>query len=112
MELIDESEIYQVEHPSGTKFKLRHWTRGMQDEVDTRCIVSDGKGGFSFNVALEREIKIDRCLADWDGVTARGEPVPCAPENRRRLPVGVFVWLIQKIDEAAGLRITADEKKS
>lgn len=112
IELIDESETYTAEHSSGAKFKLRDWTRGMQDEVDTRCIVTDSKGSFSFNVALEREIKLDKCLIDWEGITSKGESVPCNAETKRKLPVGVFIWLIQQIDERSGIRLKIDEKKS
>lgn len=112
IDLIDDSEIYVLNHPSGASFKMKHWTRGMQDEVDNRCLRTDGKGVFSFDVPLERELKIQHCLVDWDGINYKGEAMPCVSENKKRLPVGIFLWLIQQIDERCGIRMKEDEKKN
>lgn len=112
IELVNEDDQYEITHTSGAKFTLRHWTRGMQDEVDARCLKTDGKGGYSFDVPLEREIKIEKCLADWEGVISKGEAVPCTSENKKKLPVGVFLWIIQQIDERAGIRMSGEEKKN
>lgn len=112
IDLVDDSETYKISHPKGVIFTLRHWIRGKQDEVDQTCIIRDANGNFGYNVAREREIKLDYCLVDWDGITSKGEPIPCNSENKRKLPVGVFLWLIQEIDERAGLRMRDEEKKS
>ncbi len=112
IELIDENETYVLEHPSGSKFTFRYWTRGMQDEVDTRCLVSEGGGKFRFNVPLERELKVHHCLVGWEGVSFKGEIAPCNDENKKKLPLSIFLWIIEKIDERAGVRLPEEEKKN
>ena len=111
LELVDPSSTYELTHSSGAAFTMRHWTVAMQEEVDTRCYVQDGKGGFQYLPAIERELKITNALAGWRGVTMNGEAVECTPENRKKLPVGVMLWLVKDIDDRAGLRMTDTEKK-
>jgi len=112
IELVDESAIYELKHQSGAVFFMKHWTFGMQDEVDRACIVQDGKGGFSYEFSKEREIKVRLAIHDWSGINLNGEPTPCTPENKRRLPVGIVLWLVREIDERAGLKMPEQEKKS
>lgn len=112
LELVDNSEVYSANHPSGAVFKLRHWTVGMQDEVDRQCVVHDGKGAFTYLVPRERELKLELALADWSGIMFKGQEVPCNPDTKKRLPVGVILWIVREIDEKAGLRMTDEEKKN
>lgn len=112
IELVDESSFFELEHPSGCVFVMRHWTMAMQDQADKDCYVQDGKGGFTYFVAREREFKIDMCLQDWRGISAGGKDSPCTPENKKRLPVGVAMWLIKEIDERSHIRMTEEEKKN
>lgn len=111
LELVDGSKNYELSHPSGAKFILRHWTIGMQDETDKRCLYQqDGK--FLYNTALDRELKLDLAVQSWSGVTSEGQEVPCDSENKKKLPVGIALWLIKEIEERAGLRMQLEEKKS
>ena len=112
LELVDDSKTYELEHPSGAVFILKHWTVGMQEEIDRKCLVQDGKGVFTYNVSLERETKIQLAVHDWRGIVSGGEVSPCTQENKRKLPVGVMLWLIRDIDDRAGLRMPDAEKKS
>ena len=112
IELVDGAATYEVTHPSGTVFVLKHRTVGMQEEVDRECLVQDGKGKVSYNVSRERQLKIALALADWRGVTLGGAPASCAPETKAKLPVGVILWLVREIDERAGLRMADEDKKT
>ena len=106
IDLIDDSSTYDLKYGADTVFKLKHWTVGMQEEVDRTCVVSDGKGGFTYLASKERELKLKLALVDWLGVNA-----PCTDENKLKLPVGVIFAIIKEIDERAGFRITDTEKK-
>lgn len=112
IELVDFGKTFEVQHPSGASFILKHWTNAMQDEVDRSCIVNKGGNVFSYDIAREREMKIELSVVDWKGITADGQEVPCNPENKKKLPVGVTLWLQKEVEERAGLRITDTEKKS
>ena len=111
IDLIDENYTYDFTHPSGAVFKLKHWTVGMQEEVDRTCVIPDGKGGFSYLASKERELKLKLALVGWNGVNIQGQEAPCTEENKARLPVGVIFSIIREIDEKAGFRITDTEKK-
>lgn len=111
LELVGPDDVYELEYRDGVVFKMRHWLRGMQEEVDRRCVVVSGKD-VRYDVSLDREIKIENCLVDWSGITQNGAPVPCTPENKKKLPVGVFLWLVQQIEERAGIRMAETEKKT
>ena len=111
IEIVDPEKSYELPHASGAKFVMSHWTVAMQEEVDRRCLAMDGKGGYTYDVALDRQLKIDFAVKSWSGVTSNGEEVPCNPENKRKLPVGVQLWLVKDIEERAGLRMTDAEKK-
>ena len=111
MDLIDDSENYTLKHTSGAEFKMAHWSVGMQDQVDRECYVQDGKGGFKYLLDKERSMKVDLTVKDWKGVLFGGVEAPCTPENKRRLPVGVTLWIVREVDERAGLRMTGEEKK-
>ena len=114
IELIDESKTYEEKYMDGVIFILRHWTLSMQEETDRRCVIIDSKQGkvANYDISLERELKLKNSLVDWKGVSLNGKEVPCTIENRKKLPVGIMLWIVQKIDERAGLRITEDEKKN
>ena len=112
IELVDPSKTYALKHPSGAEFTMRHWTFAMQEEVDRRCIVQDGKGGISYNSTLERQIKIALAVENWSGIAEGGSEVPCTPENKMRLPLGVVFWIVKNVDEVSGIRIPEAEKKS
>lgn len=117
IELVDDTKIYELKHPSGAIFKLRYWTFAMQEEVDKRCVVYDGAGGVTYNVALEREIKVKRTVDNWSGITIPDgnggyQEAPCTPENKSRLPVGIVFWLVKNIDEMAGIKMPDAEKKN
>ena len=113
IELVDPSKTYELAHPSGAKFVMRHWTFAMQEEVDRRCIQQDGKGGVSYDVGLEREIKIQNAVENWSGITAPdGSEAPCTPENKKKLPVGIVFWIVKEIDELSGIRMPESEKKN
>ena|SRR3990167_8323287 len=112
LELVDSSKSYTIEHPSGAKFELKHWTNGMQEEVERQCLVQDGKGGFQYLTTREREIKIELALVSWGGVTQDGVDVPCNSETKKKLPVGVTLWIVRMIDDRAGLRMPEEEKKN
>ncbi len=112
LELIDESKIYELSHSSGAVFILKEWTVGMQEEVDRRCLVPKPGGNFEFLVSLERELKISLSVHDWKGVASGGSEVPCTPENKKKLPVGVIYWLVKEIDERSGIRMPEDQKKN
>jgi hypothetical protein len=112
IELVDDSKSFDLPHPSGAVFVMKHWTFGMQEEVDKSCVVQDGKGGFTYLVSLEREIKIRLSLQGWRGVGMNGEEFPCTDENKKKLPVGVILWLIREIDERSGIRMPEEEKKN
>lgn len=114
LELVDFDKTYEVEYPAakGVFFTLRHWTNGMQDSVDRACLVNEiGKAAY-YDIAKEREMKLAATLVHWKGIVVNGEEVPCTPENMKKLPVGVTLWLQKEIEERAGLRITEAEKKS
>lgn len=112
IELVDPSKNYEIKHPDGAVFVMAHWTVAMQDEVDSKCIARDAQGRATYLLPLERELKIEMALRDWRGVGSEGAELPCTPENKRKLPVGVLLWLLQEIDERAGLRIRDSEKKT
>ena len=112
LELASEESRYELSHPSGATFVMSHWMLWMQDEVDKQCIEPDGKGGFAYSVSEERRLKILHAVKDWRGVSQNGQEVPCTPENKRKLPVGVVLWLVQEIDGRAGLRMSTQEKKT
>lgn len=112
IELIDPSRELEIIHPSGAKFRARQWTVAMQDDVDKRCLAIGQDGKVSYDTALERELRIDLSIIGWAGIVISGEDAPCTSENKKRLPVGVVLWLQREIEERAGLRITQEEKKS
>lgn len=112
IELVDFDKTYELEHPAGAKFTVRHWTNGMQDDVDRACIIPKGSNEFSYDIAKEREMKIELSVTAWQGIISNGQEVPCTSENKKMLPVGVTLWLQKMIDERAGLRITPEEKKN
>lgn len=113
IQLVDPAKTYELKHPSGAVFVMRHWTFGMQEEVDKRCVVQDGKGKFDYNNSLEREIKINLAVESWSGIAAEdGSEAPCTPEVKRRLPVGVVFWLVKNIDEISLIRMPEEEKKN
>ena len=112
IELIDFGKTYELAHPSGAKFMMLHWTNAMQDEVDRACVINKGDNVFSYDISREREMKIDLSVKGWSGITADGQEVPCTSENKKKLPVGVTLWLQKELEERAGLRITQDEKKN
>jgi len=112
LELTDPSKSYELVHPSGAIFIMRHWTNAMQEEIDRRCIISDGRGGLSYLSALEREIKIDLACQNWRGVTREGEEVLCNSETKKMLPPGAVLWIVKDVDERAGIRMPDTEKKS
>lgn len=114
IELIDDNSVYELKYDSDVTFKLKHWTVGMQEEVDKTCVVPDGKGNFTYLASKERELKLKLALVGWSGVSFSGalDPeAPCTDENKLKLPVGVIFKIIREIDERAGFRITDTEKK-
>ncbi len=112
LELVDPSKTYELTHPSGAVFVMRHWTVGMQEEVDRKCYIQDGQGSFQFLVSKERELKLELALTGWRGVLQDGQPAPCEAEMKKKLPVGVMLWLVKEVDDRSGLRITPEEKKN
>lgn len=113
VELVDFDKTYDVSHPAGVTFTLRHWTNGMQDQVDRACLTQDKeKNSYGYDIAKEREMKLSLALVSWKGVQVSGEEVPCIPENMKKLPVGITLWIQKEIEERAGLRITEGEKKN
>lgn len=113
LELNDPSATFDVSHPSGAVFTLRHWTVGMQEEVEQRCVqITDGGKTMNYLTALDREMKIDKSVVSWSGVLLNGAEVPCNEATKKLLPVGVILWLQKEIEERAGLRLTPEEKKS
>lgn len=113
IELVDFNKTYEIEHPAGAKFVLRHWTNGMQDQVDRACVSIDkATSTASYDIAREREMKIEFSLVSWSGIVIDGQEVECTPENKKKLPVGVTLWLQKMLEERAGLRITPEEKKN
>jgi hypothetical protein len=113
IELIDFQKTYELRHPTGAVFTVKHWTNAMQDEVDRSCVLHDkDKNIFSYDIAREREMKIDLSVVGWKEITADGQEVECTSENKKKLPVGVTLWLQKEIEERAGLRIAPEEKKS
>jgi hypothetical protein len=113
IELVDPAKNYELKHPwLGATFIMRHMTPAIQEMIDKECIVQDGKGGFRYDVSRDRDIKTEQCVSGWKGIVSDGQEVECNAENKRKLPVGVIVWLVKEIEERAGLRITAEEKKS
>lgn len=113
IELIDDSNAaYEWMHPSGVIFKIKHWTVGMQEEVDRNCVIPDWKGSFTYLASKERELKLKLALLDWSGVLLSGLDAPCTDENKMKLPVGVIFSIIREIDERAGFRISEAEKKT
>ena len=114
IELIDDSKEYELKHPSGSVFVLKHWTISMQEETDRRCMqLDDSKSKvLGYNIALAQELKVEFCLKNWKEVSLNGQEAPCVSENKKKLPVGVLLWLIREIDERAGLRMTEEEKKN
>lgn len=111
IELIDDAKTYDLTHPSGAVFTLKYWTNGMQAKVDLECLINKS-GQYSFDVSKDREMKIEFSVIAWKDVLLGGEEVPCTPENKKRLPVGVMLWLQKEIEERAGLRMTEDQKKN
>lgn len=113
IELIDPSKNYEIKHPwAEATFVMRHMTTAIQDIIDRECIVPDGKGSFRYDINRDREIKVEQCVVDWKGISSDGQEVECNAENKKKLPVGVIIWLVREIEERAGLRITPEEKKS
>lgn len=112
IDLVDPSRTYELAHPSGAVFTLRHWTVAMQDSIDKSCLKYDADGRITYDVPLEREMKIDLALTAWRGVGMNDGEMPCVPENKKKLPFGVVLWLIRDIEERAGIRMPAEEKKS
>lgn len=112
LDILDPSKETTLEHPSGARFVVRYWTNAMQEAVEKACAESDGKGGFSWNIARDRQMKIDLSLVGWSGVTMSGEELPFSEENKKKFPVGVQFWLFKEIEELAGLRMTDKEKKT
>lgn len=117
IQLVDFSKTFELEY-SGAKFTLCHWTNAMQDKVDRACVVDKGNNIFAYDIAKERELKIDLSVQGWSGITEINpdtnaeQEVTCTSDNKRKLPVGVTLWLQKQIEERAGLRITPDEKKN
>ena len=113
IELVDPAKHYDLKHPwLDATFTMRHMTPAIQELIDKECIVQDGKGNFRYDGSRERDIKSERGVVFWKGIVADGQEVECSAENKRKLPVGVIVWLVKEIEERAGLRITAEEKKT
>lgn len=115
IELVDPAKNYEVKHPwMDAVFTMRHMTPAIQEMIDKECIVPDSnsKNGFRYDVARDREIKTEQCVVGWKGIVSDGQEVECNAENKKKLPVGVIVWLVKEIEERAGLRITAEEKKT
>ena len=111
--LVDESSTYEIIHPSGATFVMRHWTLAMQEETDKKCVVIDSSGRITdYKVSLERELKLKNAVSDWRGIMLDSTEALCTDENKKKLPVGVALWLVREIDERAGLRMTAEEKKN
>lgn len=110
IELVDPSKQYDLKHPSGAVFSMRHWTYAMQEEVDRECFKIVGENP-SWDANKERELKLFLAIVSWSGVVMDGADAPCTQENKLRLPVGVIFWLIKEIDERAGLRMSPAEKK-
>ncbi len=113
IELVDFEKTYEAEHPAGVTFTLKHWTNGMQDAVDRACLTHDKeKNAYGYDIAKERGLKLELALVAWKGVHVDGQEVPCTPENIKKLPVGITLWIQKEIEERAGLRITETEKKN
>jgi hypothetical protein len=113
LELIDYSKNFELVHSSGAKFVVRHWTNGMQDEVNKRCLTIDQESKkMTFDGTLERDLQIEMSVIDWSGITFDGQEVPCNSENKKKLPMAVALWLQTQIEERAGLRFTQEEKKN
>lgn len=117
LDIFDPTREYALHHPSGAVFTLRHWTVADQELVERECIVQDGSDPsgsplFKWNQTRDREIKIGLCVVGWSGVTMEGAPFECTAENKKKLPVGVQVWIFKEIEERAGLRMSAQEKKT
>lgn len=111
--IVDPTTEYELKHQSGAVFRMRHWTVAMQEIVDRECISVEANGDYKYNVTRERQIKVDQCVVSWDGVEDdAGSPVPCTPEAKGKLPVGVIVWIVKEVDVRAGLRYVPEEKKS
>lgn len=116
LEIHDATKEYKIEI-SGGIFNLRHWTVDDQEVVDRECLVEDGKDSngtakFKWHQSKDREIKYDRCVIGWEGITMGGAEFPFTPENKSKLPVGIKILLVKEIEERAGLRMTAKEKKT
>lgn len=111
LQLVDPSKEYWLDHASGARFLMRHWTVAMQELTDKECfsIVNEQA---SYNQSREREMKLSLAVVGWEGVEFGEGTAPCTDENKKLLPVGVVFWLIQDIDERAGLRMKATEKKT
>ena len=112
MDIKDPSKEYQITHPAGPVFTLKHWTLAMQEMVDRECLEIDDKDGARWNLTRERMIKLEQCLVGWEGLTFEGELFLFSPENRKMLPVGIIIWIVKDIDEKAGVRLAEAEKKS
>lgn len=112
IELIDFEKTFDVSHPAGAVFTLRHWTNGMQDAVDRACLIQEPGKPASYDIAKERQMKLELSLVSWQGIVIGTEEAPCNKDNVKKLPVGVTLWLQKEIEERAGLRITETEKKS
>lgn len=116
LEIHDQTKEYEIEM-SGATFTLRHWTVDDQEVVDRECIVEDGKDAsglpkFKWNQSRDREIKFERCILGWAGIVMNGQEFIFSPENKKKLPVGIKILLVKEIEERAGLRMTAQEKKT
>lgn len=112
IEVVDRSKTYEVSHPLGAKFTFKHWDVDMQEETDKRCMVVENGVVTGYKLGVEREMKVELAVVGWAGITENGQEIPCTPENKRKLPIGVTLWLVREIDERAGLRMTEQEKKS
>lgn len=112
MDIKDPSKEYQVTHPNGAVFTLRHWTLAMQETVDRECLELDEKGGARWNLTKERMIKFSQCLSGWEGITFEGQPLSFSEDNKKLIPVGIIIWIVKNIDENSGVRLPDAEKKS
>lgn len=110
LNLIDPNETFTLTHPSGAVFTVKHWLVGMQDQADEACLIKVG-GETRYDTVKFRKMMIDLCVVGWTGIQSKGVEVPCTSENKDLLPVGVLMWIQKEIEEAAGLRMSAEEKK-
>lgn len=111
LEIHDPTKEFSV-NIGDAEFVVRHWTTDDQEVVDRECLVDEGNGKFKWNQSLDRSLKINRCVLGWSGITMSGEDFPFTEENKKKLPVGIKILIVKEIEERAGLRMTAKEKKT